>query len=506
MLLGLTYCLLFLFFLVKSPNFKEELFSKKFISIIFVLKLTGIFFYLITYAEDTQNLLFNNDTQSILKDANIIYSSLLKKPGDYFSMIFGMYDGNASAYFDEQYFSKMEKWYLIGKSDFLLNDNQIITRINAVLLTLSFGQFYALIVLNCILSFTGSFLLYKTFKIYFPNKEKLLILLLLFIPSVYFWTSAVLKEPIVFFFLGVFIWSFFILIIRKTFSYTSLILFVISFFCLTQLKPYLLVVMMFPLTAFTIIEFKKIKKIYLTYFILIGLGISLTVVVSSIVFNKQLFSIIAKRQNDFVSIGYGGTFLYQNGIYLRIENNDIKKLKLQDRTQNTFTLTKGISYMYWHYPNLKDTFFVVKNNDTLTAYELRNTVVASHSLIEKRLLEPTFTSYLKLLPNTLYNSFFYPFFIECKTTVQYLASIENFIYFLFLIVAIIYHDKKVINKNLLLFFIASVVLLFLLIGHSTAIGGALVRYKVPFLPFLWMIPLLIIDVEKCKGKFIFWKK
>ena len=161
--------------------------------------------------------------------------------------------------------------------------------------------------------------------------------------------------------------------------------------------------------------------------------------------------------------------------------------------------------MYWKYPNLKDTFFVKHNNDTLTHYELRSSVAPSYSIIEKRQLEPTISSYLKLFPKALVNAFFYPFFINCKTTLQYLVSTENLMFILFLILSLFYKSKEKLNKNFLLFLISSVLLLFILVGYSTAIGGALVRYKVPFLPLLWMIPLLIIDVEKCKGQFKFIK-
>jgi len=502
--LALTYCLLFLVLLLKSNLFTEKIFSKKFIVVLFFLKLTGIFVYLIVYSTDAENYLFKNDTQSILHDAKIIYDSLFSQPKDFFKLLFNCNDDTTN-YLHSTYYSKMEKWYLIGKSDFLLNDNKTITKINAFLMIFSFGQFYAQIVLNSILSFLGSIFLYRSFKKYFPKKEKLALLILTFIPSVYFWTSSVLKEPILFFSLGLFIWAFFNLIINKEFNLIKLLLLIVSLFLLTLLKPYIIVVLLFPLLVFSLIEMNILKQVLSSYLILIFSGISILISISFFCFNKNIFSIIAKRQNDFVSIGYGGTFLYQNGIYLRLENKECSKLKLMDDSLKTYTLKKGIDYMYWNYPNLKDTFFVKNNDDTLTQYEFRSTVVPSHSLIEKRQLEPTISSYLNLFPNAVANAFFYPFFINCKTTLQFLASTDNLLFFVFLTLSLFYRSKEKLNKNLLLFLISSVVLLFLLVGYSTAIGGALVRYKVPFLPFLWMIPLLIIDEEKCKKKFKFLK-
>ena len=505
MVLALTYSLLFLVILIKYDFLKNEQFSKKFIVSLFLIKLTSIFIYTLVYSSDSVNLLFNSDTQSILHDAKIIYDSLFNKPKDFFQLIFNYNSGNSVHYLHENYFSKMEKWYLVGKSEFSLNDNQFITKVNALLMLFSFGNFYAQSVLNCILSFTGSLLMYIAFKNYFPKKEKLLLLILIFIPSVYFWTSAVLKEPILFFSLGLFIWAFFKIIINKEFTLIRSILFTVSVVLLAHLKPYVIATLITPLFIFTLIEFNILKKIITSYFTIIIVSILFTFSIIQFCYNKNIFSIIAKRQNDFVSIGYGGTFLYQNGIYMRLQYNDFSKLNLSDANLKKYKLKKGIDYMYWKYPNLKDTFFVYHNNDTLTQYELRSSVAPSYSIIEKRQLEPTISSYLKLFPKVLANAFFYPFFVNCKTTLQYLVSTENLMFILFLILSLFYKSKEKLNKNFLLFLISSVLLLFILVGYSTAIGGALVRYKVPFLPLLWMIPLLILDVEKCKVKFKFIK-
>jgi hypothetical protein len=48
---------------------------------------------------------------------------------------------------------------------------------------------------------------------------------------------------------------------------------------------------------------------------------------------------------------------------------------------------------------------------------------------------------------------------------------------------------------------------YLLIGLTTTISGAIVRYKVPFLPFLWMISLLFLEEKTLKKiNFVFNKK
>jgi len=240
LILALTYSLLFILIIFKSNFFKTELLSSRFVTTLFIFKLTGIFFYILIYSSDLNSLFFNSDSQSIIHDAKIIYNSLHDKPKDFFQIIFGIEQNTTINYLHENYFSKMEKWYLIGKSEFSLNDNQVITKINACLMIFSFGDFYTQSVLTIILSFTGSFLIFNAFVNYFKKKEKLLILILLFIPSVYFWTSGILKEPIVFFSMGLFIWVFFKLFIHNEFSIQRLLLLSLSVFLLIILKPYII--------------------------------------------------------------------------------------------------------------------------------------------------------------------------------------------------------------------------------------------------------------------------
>lgn len=498
MILVIIIILLSLYVIKKSSFFKDEKLSFIFLTTLFILKISGVFIYVSVYSVNASAYIFNSDTQSILHDSQIIYQSLFTKPKDFFEIIFGFHGNTTSGYLYENYFSKMDKWFSIGKSDFLLNDNQSITKLNAFLMILSFGKFYAHAILNCILSFLGSYFIYKTFKHFFNCKEKLLFSILLFIPSVYFWTSGVLKEPFVIFFLGGFLWSFFHFFIFKKITFFKIILFIVSVYGLVILKPYVLVCIAFPLIAFSLIEKHRIKKITISYLTIIITGIIFCTLFSLFILNKNVFSIIAKRQNDFVSFGKGGTFLYGNGKYLRIDYYDFNKSLNFDTVSQLYKLNAGCSYMYWNYPNFRDTLFMKNNIDTLTSYELKNSVIPSNSLIENRLLEPTLKSYLELLPKAIINSFMYPLFYNCKTMLQFFASIENLMFLIFLLCSILLINKYEINKNLLFFLISSVIILFVLAGYSTAIGGALVRYKMPFLPFLWMIPLLLFDSEKLK--------
>lgn len=122
------------------------------------------------------------------------------------------------------------------------------------------------------------------------------------------------------------------------------------------------------------------------------------------------------------------------------------------------------------------------------------------------ILEPNFWSVLKAIPNALLNSFFRPFFGDITSVIVIPALIENILIVLLMILsALFFNLKKVKNNLLIILFIASfVITLFILVGMTTPVLGALVRYKVPALPFLFMLFLFFIDFEKIK-KMLFRK-
>ena len=99
------------------------------------------------------------------------------------------------------------------------------------------------------------------------------------------------------------------------------------------------------------------------------------------------------------------------------------------------------------------------------------------------------------------------FFFGNKNKFEIFASIENVLLLLIFIVAFFNSDFKSVNWNLFFCLLSIVFMSYLLIGLTTTISGAIVRYKVPFLPFLWMIALLFLEEKTLKKiNFVFNKK
>jgi len=499
MILSVLYLICFLFIIQKHSFFNDTRITRKQFSLFFILKLSGILVYNFVFADGFLSWHFNSDTQLIMDNARVIYNALFNVPLDFLKLLIGYHSKDDYWDLHQLYFSKMQGWENPDNAGFRLNDMQAIVRINACILCFSAGDIITHVITTVFIAFLGGVFMYKAFKFYFNKKETPLLVLILFIPSVYFWTSGVLKEPIVFFNLGVFLFAYFKLFIERCFTIKNILILLSSLILFWLLKPYVLAAVLSPLFVFTIIEKQEQKK-YWIYPLFIALSILLTCETLRLAFNKNIFEVIAKRQNDFVNIGYGGMFFYKDGKYVRLEHDDYDKIVVKNLSEKTYSLKSHINYVYWNIPNIEDSIFVKNNTDTLTAYTLMSNTVPSNSLIQKQLLKPNWRSYLNQLPRSLYNSFLYPLFSKCRNSLDLLASLENLILLFFIGLAIAYRTKNIEIGNLVFFLSSSILVFFLLIGYSTAIGGALVRYKMPLLPFLWMIPLLILDTERIKSR------
>jgi len=100
-------------------------------------------------------------------------------------------------------------------------------------------------------------------------------------------------------------------------------------------------------------------------------------------------------------------------------------------------------------------------------------------------LNPNLFSIISKAPVGLYHSFLRPHPMEWNSPVKLLAGLENYLLFFLLLFAIL-KSAKIETKqwHFLLFSISFVLIFYAIIGLSTPVLGALVRYKIPALPFI----------------------
>lgn len=114
-------------------------------------------------------------------------------------------------------------------------------------------------------------------------------------------------------------------------------------------------------------------------------------------------------------------------------------------------------------------------------------------------LQPSFKSYISILPQSINNSFFRPYLWEARGFFQIGAALETI---LLLLVFLFFIWKKEANwKQLLqhpLILIPSIfaLTLFIFIGYTIPFPGAIIRYKIPAELLLFIVLILLIDWKK----------
>jgi hypothetical protein len=497
LIVALLYFIIFCWVVYKLPFFKDAHISFKWISIILLIKIIGCYAYYRFYFSGNANGP-QGDSYDTLTGSNIMFQAIYENPLDYIKMLFGIHSELETDALYNPYFDKINDWSQAKPADnFFLNDNRTSVRFHAFIRLFSFGNYAVHALSMIIVSFSGQFAFYKTFKSYFPQKEKLLMAIIFFVPSVLFWSSGVLKEPLALCLMGFFLYSFFKLFIHHQYHLKTIFCLIVTVLSFVVLKPYILMLLILPLIVFVLVQKLQVKKVALCYAISLMTIFSVSLITLKFVFHKDVIKTIVVRQNDFINLSKGGIFFINTTNYVRLNPNDTNQYTYVDAEKTTCKIKPHTKLMYWKINNNNDTIFVNDNQDT-SVYRFVSSCMPAGSAISMQRLTYSVSSFAKLLPIALYNVIAKPFFYDSHSSSELVASLENLCYILFFICCFVFHTRKPIDKNMLYLCISIAITAFLLIGLTTTVMGAIVRYKVPFIPFLLMIPLLYLDADILK--------
>lgn len=493
MIIAILYLVVFSLVIHFSPFFHLRVFDLKKVkslNLVFLLKVAFGFFLVWIYTRYYPD----RQTADIFKyydDAAVMFSAFENgNYGDYFRMLSGI--GNDSPYFDSEYYTKMNHWY--RQYDYgTYNDNHTIIRFNALVMLFSFGSFLTHTVFMCFISLWGLTALYRAFSAYLAGKTKALFVSVFLLPSVLFWGSGVLKEGILLFALGFLVYSFFGLFIHRRKIVLNTLMLFLSVSLLLINKQYLLAAAAPALLCFLLVEKLNIARPFLFYVAVYVTGFA-AVYALSLTREQDLAEMLALKQRDFNALAKGGVFLQNGREFVRVAPD--KKEYLDTLDAKTFKIRPGSRYMYWKNENLNDTLYVSNSTDTST-YKLVWDLPQAGSTIGLPALEPNLFSLIKTAPRALYNALAKPGLLTSKSMLERVSAIENTAVILFLLLCAAW-SRRGVNKNLfsLCFFIALAILL--LIGYTTPVAGAIVRYKVPVLPFLLLCGVIVFDTARLK--------
>jgi hypothetical protein len=488
-IIALLFAIVLAWLIVKWKLFRNLNFrAQSFCGIFFIKLFFGICFYLVytVYYTDNQT----SDMHKYYNDALKIFELTKENPRSYLSILTGLEINNK----DEIITQQLSFWYQ-EESASVVNDSRMVIRFNLLMLPLSRGNIYLHLVMIVFLSFIGLHLIYVSLEKYFKNREILLLLSCFGIPSVMFWSSGIMKEGLLVFFFGILIYSLFE---NKTKLYIRLGLSLVSILGMFFAKFYVALALI-PSLLFLLVGYIFEKKSFVWQ-----LSITcLVVIIGAFSFNTFLKNLplqkLSKKQNDFINLSIGGVYLANtNSPYDTIFTLKPSSLHSFDQIieGKTAQLKSGTVYHHWKNPGYADTLISKNNKNT---YTILKVLEPTGSAITLKRLMPSYGSIIRLFPEAFINVCFRPFLFDVGNLFSLMACIENLL-FILLFITLIFRFKKpeISNQTIIIFSILFVFTLYTLVGLTTPVLGAAVRYKVPALPFLLISIFLLYDVSKLK--------
>ncbi|MEK6616281.1 MAG: hypothetical protein AABZ32_09255 [Bacteroidota bacterium] len=494
-ILAVGYTALFVFLIRKFAFFRSEGISKNMFSFAFLAKIIFgfIFWAIYTYYSRYQN---KADAFLYFEDGKVIYSALFNNPLDYIKLLLGFNDASLNEYLDKT------GYWVREFNQGLYNETKTVIRFNALVCLFSFGQYHVHTVFICFLSFIGLTGIYKTFLPFLSTKKKELFAVVFFLPSVLFWGSGVLKEGLILFGMGMLIYHW-VKILHERFSTKRLILILFFIGLLSITKIYMLLIILPTLFAYAWVVKSSSRFALLKYLTVIILYISAGLLLP----NFDLPFMLMEKQRQGIYLSRGGSYLIneKSKLFIYIKSETKERIIYLKEKPGYCKIKPGVPYLNWTKDNYLDTGVVTNSIDTNTYWVFYNQEAAG-SKIDIPILFPSIWSMLKISPAAFFNSLVRPHIFEAKNPLILFSAVENSVIAIVILLTFFFHSKKPENLHLFFFCATIVIFLFVLVGITSPILGAAVRYKMPALPFLMIALLLILDKAKLLRKFPALKK
>ncbi len=305
---------------------------------------------------------------------------------------------------------------------------------------LGMKSFIATTLLLASFSFIGLWKLYEVFVAHFPDLKKQFAVAIFFVPSVFFWGSGILKDTYSLSAVGFYTYAFYHFLILKQRKAKFIVMLVLAAMLIVLMKPYIF----FALAPGSIIwnYFYKIQKISNPVLRTLSLPVILVFVGAILVFGAQVF-----------------------GQYLGEYNLDTVLLKAV-KTQRD----------------------LVRDQYGGNNYDIGE-------------FAPTIAGISSKIPAALNMALFRPFIWDARNPVMLISGLENLFMLGFSLYILIRVKTTVLIKSLfshpLLIFSFLFALFFAFsVGLTTANYGALVRLKIPCIPFYLCSLFILFSLNK----------
>lgn len=454
--------------------------------LLFLVKIAYAFFFLYVYTYHYGGGELTADAGVFFKESETLYNVFYKSPYDFFQFLFGLNNDQA---FINKYLESTTHW---NRGElYLPNDARNVIRVNALLRFISYGEVIIHFIILSFASFMGGVDLYHWLKKKSNLPPLLLITLLTLAPSLAFWSSSLIKEPLMIFGLFIFIRGVFddISIPRKVWRILLGTVLTITF------KPYVFICLLGALIYYFVFsKFFRRQWIAVIAFGVLGIGALLITG-----YSEKFTYVISKQQEDFVNLRDGG-------LYLHADENHFYYIYYANR--NHFEYENGKAKLikpvgaYYMKSNQNQERIPTKLDEVGTTYPVYLQLHETGSKVEVTLIKYNFWQMLLNIPEAIVHSFLQPIPNKQSTWLQYPAFLENILFVFTAISTFFLFPKRLTQKekriavSLCLFaaFIAMIV------GWTTPVSGAIVRYIIPAHVAIIAVFAIKLDYVKLKQK------
>lgn len=377
------------------------------------------------------------DTLSYHTDSSALLKLLFHSPSDFFRAWLLPLSTETSSYFTN------ETGYLIYWND---TNAFMVSRLLVPIKLLCFDSYLVSSVLMAVVSFTGVWKLYEVFCDAYPALYKRFAVTILFVPSVLFWGSGIMKDSWTLAAAGWYCYSFYRIFIKRNriiFPVTAL---VISIFILITIKPYIFVGLL-PGSMLWMI-WSRISKV-----------------------KNQAVRIFAAPVIAAVGIVIGV------GIWMLTSSNLGRYSTVDSMIEKAQSSSLDLKQDYYH-----------GNSFDLGDYD------------------PTLSGVFSKFPIATVTGLFRPFIWETKNIVMLISGLENLLILGFTFYVLLRKPvtafTNLFANPLVLFCLIFAVFFAFSVAISTSNFGALVRLRIPMVPFL-LSGLVLIEYVNVKTKIPF---
>lgn len=445
----------------------------------FLLKVAVGYLFLYIYG----HFYAHSDAYTFLDDARILAQVFREDKKAYLSFLTGI--GNTP----ELIAAHLQETHLWSKGpSTLINDSANVIRVNSLIWLISQGNAHIHVIFMAFFSLLGLREISLALKDRISLKPAMILGALILIPNVLFWTSGVLKEPFVVLGLGLLVSG----LLRERSGRSRWLRIVSGLLLLLCFKPYLLGCLALSLGYVLFGKYVLRERPWLSLAAYAGiLGLLVSIFPQG---RNRLAENLTLKQRDSYNVGKGGVYAIRDSAeFYYFRYSDIGKLEIKD---STVTL-KAPAYAErkWIYRSSSfEPFRAEPNNERWKLYLMLD---SSQSLIRTTPIDNSFARLMLNVPEAFVNAMLRPFPSDPGSAFIYPSMLEMFLCVLFMALALIFHRKLSTQERRLAIALALfAAVLLVLIGWTTPVTGAIVRYRIPAYMAIFILSIFIIRIPE----------